>query len=95
MRRYLVEGIVTTALPRLGYSGGNPRSGSPDRMMATWSAVLPPGASFFEQTVAGGGSIEERRVSTRVNDDGPRWRGVVESRRRMRVEVRAQGGGMV
>jgi hypothetical protein len=49
-RHYLVEGILNVAFmasPHPGYSWGNPRSGSPDRTMATLGAVLPLRASFL------------------------------------------------
>jgi hypothetical protein len=45
--------------------------------------------------MVGGSSEVERRVSSRVNGGGAQWRGAVESRRRMRSEVRAQSGGTV
>jgi hypothetical protein len=43
----------------------------------------------MEQIMVRGGSEVERSVSFYVNDGGPRRRGAVEPRRRMRAEVRA------
>jgi hypothetical protein len=94
-RRLPVVSLLKTSFmqlssPLTGCSGGNPRSVFFwDRMMAMLNAVLPTVGIVLEQTLVGGGSEVERRVSSRIDDGGSWWRGAVESQRRMRAEVRA------
>jgi hypothetical protein len=90
LRGYGSPGVRVPTLDNL--RSRSPRSNDDDIQECS-----APGASFLEQTLVGGGSMVERRVSSHVDNGGP-WRcGVMksQSQRRTCAAVRAQGGGTV
>jgi hypothetical protein len=87
----LKASLLQPSSPRLGCSGAIP--GSPRTDASDARCHSPLRASFLEQTLAGGGSEVERRVSSHINDGGSQQRGATEFRRRMHVEVCTPGGG--
>jgi hypothetical protein len=66
----------------VGCSEGIPRSGSSRSDDGEERGRSPLGKSFLEQSLAGGGSEVEQRISSRINDGGSQQRGAVKSRRR-------------
>jgi hypothetical protein len=79
----LVEAISIVVSPRLGYSEGNLRSGSPRSDDGDVLHRPPPMGIIFGAVIGGGTGFEvERHVSFRVNDGGYWQHGSMEPRRR-------------
>jgi hypothetical protein len=64
-------------------------------MMATRGAVLPLWGIILEQSLASSGSKLEWPVHSHTDLGGSWRRGAAEARRRVRVVLRALGGGIV